>query len=203
MKTKLQKMMLGAGVMSVLALSPKADIVLGTTITGQVYGTASLYYDAWGHPYSDALNRGTPATSLNYAFSSGQAFSIAATGCVVDAGSFCTSPDGLPGIFRGLTVYALIGIWSTSATSINPVGSAFVVGSANNLVAPTGSGSFYLFLADNDGVFEDNPPQYFYTVTVPVPGEQPAVPEPGTYALFGLGIAGLLVGRRKLRRSRG
>lgn len=137
-----------------------------------VYGENSLYHDDWGHAYNDgsgnnetdALGRGDAAEAWQntpgsaFGFSSGDNLLITATGCVVDNGTACTGPDYMGGAFRGLPVYALIGIWSNSANEIDDVGSPFLVGGLLNLIVPDNglSSPLYLFLATNDGYFEDN-----------------------------------------------
>ncbi len=114
---------------------------------------------------------------------------VTATGCIVDAGATCTGPDGTGGVFRGLPVYSMIGLWSSTGGSITAIGGAFFIGSVANLVVP-GGGPAYLFLAENDGIFSDNSGQYNVSIE--------AVPEPTTLTLMALG--GLLIGARQRRR---
>jgi len=141
-----------------------------------VYGENSLYTTDWGHLYNDnsgsnennALGRGDPAEAWQnnpgdpYAFHSNQHILIEASGCVVDLGDQCTRPDYDGGLFRGLPVYSLIGIWSTTAVNtiddpLHSSGSPFYIGSLLDLWVPdNGLDPLYLFLATNDGIFKDN-----------------------------------------------
>ena len=175
-----------------------------------VYGENSLYHDDWGHSYIDplasdlsnneaaALGRGFPAEAWQnasgnaYGFTSGDNLLITATGCVVDNGSACTGPDG-GGNFRGLPVYALIGIWSNDADAIDPINSPFLVGALLSLIVPDNglSSPLYLFLATNDGIFSDNyyhngnPVDLFYdTYSV----EISSIPLPATFWLMASGL---------------
>jgi hypothetical protein len=99
----------------------------------------------------------------------GQPIQITATGCVVDAGSLCTGPEGFSSLFRGLRVYSLIGRWSMSPTVLDNatvVGEPFYVGPSASLVAPSaGPGPYFLFLGENEGGFTDNSGAYSVTAT--------------------------------------
>lgn len=175
-----------------------------------VDGKNSLYYETWGHPYTgawggenaeegNARNVGNPARAFEassgvpYGFMSGDNIQVTATGCVVDSGSSCTDPDYLGGDFRLLPVYALIGIWSTSSTSITPIDSiitnpgfvnpAFLIGSSLNLLVPDVSSPLYLFMATNDGNFSDN--SGAYTVRI---DKLSSVPAPSVIWLMLFGI---------------
>ena len=190
-----------------LVMSPlsQADSI---TIDYEVSGLDSLYFTDWGHAYNvsgagnqyDALGRGVAAGQVGYAFTSGQELDVSAWSCVRDAGQSCTGADGYNSLFRGLSVYSLIGIWSNSATDINPVGDAFSIGSALNLITPDSIGLLYLFLAENDGIFADNYAWDHYHVSISTSAMTPsAVPVPAAAWLFGSGIVGLfgVVKRRK------
>jgi len=177
-------------------------LVINTTVAG----TDNLYFSDWGHSYTGTLSsdgneasgvgRGNAASSVNYAFSSGQALSISATGSVIDLdGSTYTDPtgDNQGWDFRGLPVYSLIGLWSTSATLIDPVDSPFYIGSSLDLFAPTALGSLYLFMGENDGYFSDNFFDDKYNVSITVAN----VPAPSTIVLMALGMLGIMFARRR------
>jgi PEP-CTERM motif len=190
-----------------LALFVAASVSQAVVITHHVDAHDNLYNTAWvgaTNPYASAI--ATPgALDARVVEYGGGAFNFAtgglitlAVGCAVDAGASCTDADGLAGDFRGLPVYSLIGIWSASATAIDPLGAAFFVGSANSFVTPVSS-TAYLFLAENDGVFADNGGPG-YDVTINFTSDAPAaVPEPGTWALMGLGLVGMGFRFRKAR----
>lgn len=168
-----------------------------------VDGVNSLYTTDWGHPYNtgsgnefNAIGRGLPArafevSSSPFGFLSGTNLHLTATGCTVDAGVSCTGPGNDRGLFRGINVYALIGVWSTSATSITPVdmlsvNPAFYIGSLLDFVVPTFNSPLYLFMATNDGIFRDN--SGHYTVRIE------KVPTP---AVLWLMLAGIFFIKRK------
>lgn len=165
------------------------------------------------------LNTGLPARAMEtapnsgiaIAFTPGQQFNIEiptwsrvidlevhetdAMGIPWDA-TYRQNPDNLPfwGFdFRNLRVYGLIGIWSTSATSLvpyNPRGNPFdqlpfLVGYGFSAFVPQYHGQLYLYLANNDGFFDDNFSAYNVYVTL---RELRVVSEPSTLALFAGGL---------------
>lgn len=184
----------GAAVLLATLVSvPSADALILTHVVGPM---DNLYNTNWtGNAFAPgSLGTGVDAESVSlggspYDFSGNASILVSATGCIVDAGAACTGPDGLPpSTFRGLIVYSMIGLWSSTGTSITAIGVPFNVGSAAVLAVP-GGGPAYLFLAENDGNFSDNTAG-LYDVTI-------EVPEPGTLSLLFLG--GALVGLRRRR----
>jgi len=180
----------------------------GATITHLVDSMDSLYFTDWGHPYnvlpfstneSSALGRGDPAEVVSnfsgaFNFAGAGTLEVTASGSNAISATISFGPDGSPpGIFRALTVYSLIGVWSESSTEIDPLGDAFFVGSAATLAVPAGP-SAYLWLAFNDGIYDDNldQPSPGFSVTLTT------VPEPSSLVLLiaGLGLA-VGVGRRR------
>lgn len=107
--------------------------------------------------------------------------------------------------FRNLRVYGLIGMWSTSATSLvpyNPGGDPFdqlpfLVGYGFTSFVPQFHGQLYLYLANNDGFFNDNISSYNVYVTL---RELRQVSEPSTLALLGAGLLLITAASRRSRR---
>ena len=179
-----------------LAAAPAHAIVL-THVVGPMDNLYNL--TAWpGSPFppGNASEVGAPARSVEdggspFDFSGYSSVDVSATGCIVDNGTQCTGPDGIPGSpFRLLDVYSLIGVWSSTGSFITPIGNAFNIGSSETLSVP--GGPAYLFLAENDGIFGDNTDGH-YDVTIN------AVPEPTSLSLLALG--GALVAARRRRRQ--
>lgn len=188
---------------------------LAMTIDQTVGSRDNLYYTDWGHwytqPADNALSNpdSNPARDVTfggtaYNFAGIGSIGVTATGSVVDAGNIATGPDGdtcnpsclfNDGYFRDLRVYSLIGLWSTTADSITPIGdphtAPFFIGSHATLTAPGGP-SAYLFLAENDGDFGDNSGHYDVHLTF----DKQDVPEPSPVVLLLGGLVGLLILRR-------
>ena len=166
---------------------------LATTYKHKVNSRDNLYNTDWaGNPYSEIWNSGCwqpYANALNTPgaldaravkdrkgnvvdFSNGL-ISISAKGKVVDAGKKRTNANGYDWLFRGLYVYSLIGIWSSTTNSITAIGNAFFIGTKGDFFSPLEPA--YLFLANNDGLFSDNTRHYKVTIdyssniAVPIP----------------------------------
>lgn len=177
----------------------------------------NLYYADWGHWFTQAADNalGNPDSNPAHAVwwgDSGSSFnfagfdtlSITASGSVIDHFDTATDANGdscnptclfNDGYFRGLPAYSLIGIWSSSADTITPLGywqdELMFIGSSIDLKVPEIT-SAYLFLAENDGGFGDNYGHYNVQLTA-------SVPEPGTLGLLLVGIAGLAIARRRMK----
>jgi hypothetical protein len=201
----------------------------------EVLATDNLYYTDWGHwftnattgdPLDNALTApgSTSARAVDYNFTTTDFVTISTTGSVIDAGIYSTGPDGCgasdpadcyfgtDGNIYGQTAYSMIGLWSSSATSIDPIyigdtytGNAspwddffdavFLVGSSITLEVPEGTDA-YLFLAENDGLFYDNSGSYQVTLTT-----RNAVPEiDAGSAGIALALISALVGLFRERR---
>lgn len=181
-------------VLLILVIAPPAHAIILTHVVGP---KDNLYNTAWaGNPFPAAVGTGIDAQSVSsggfpFDFSGYSSISVTATGCIVDRAALCTDADGFPadGLFRGLTVYSMIGLWSSTGPAITAIGSPFFVGSAAVLSVPIGPA--FLFLAENDGIFSDNSGHYDVTVE--------AVPEPATLSLMALG--GALIGAARRRRN--
>jgi hypothetical protein len=135
-----------------------------TTLVVQVPGTANLSRSS-----NPAAGDSPPVLGSGPPVCPGTRVQVTATGCVVSDGPTCVGPDGNNGgPFNGLPVYTLIGQWGRSPnglTAATAVGNPFFVGSSIVLVAPSAPGSYFLYLAENDGIFSDNSRAYSVTVT--------------------------------------
>jgi hypothetical protein len=152
---------------------PEADVdaaggLVTTRLMLEVPGTANLYRAS-----SPAPGDTPPVMATGVPVCGGTKVQITATGCVVSAGPSCVGADGNNGgPFNGLPVYSLIGQWGRSPnglTAATAAGPAFFVGSNNVLAAPSGPGPYFLYLAENDGIFSDNSRAYSVTVTYTQP----------------------------------
>lgn len=106
--------------------------------------------------------------------------------------------------FRGLRVYSLVGMWSTSPTALVPLAPVplgapddlpFLVGYGIDLVVPGHAGPLYLFLGENDGYFDDNASAYDVTVTL----RAAEVAAPASLALLAGALVPLVRDRRRRR----
>lgn len=88
----------------------------------------------------------------------------------------------------------MVGIWSSEADDITAISETFQVGSALNLLTPQINGPHYLFLANNDGLFDDN--EFSYQVTI-----HAMVSESTTLPLLGLGLCFLGFTRYQKKRA--
>ncbi len=182
-----------------LAIAVSCGTASAATLSHVVGPKDNLYFTAWGHPHGTAPGTGVAARSVTdgfnpFNFSGLGSIGVLATGCIVDASAACTGPEGLTGLFRGLTIYSMIGVWSSSGNTVTAIGSAFDVGASNTLIVPIAPSAF-LFLGENDGNFADNlQGQYNVTLTY----QTSVVPVPAALPLLLSGFAGLaLFGRRR------
>jgi hypothetical protein len=166
----------------------------------------NLYFTDWGHPYNvppfndgnnefGAIGRGDPAQPVAADFAGFDQVVVSATGSNAINGSTSFGPDGNPpALFRALTVYSLIGVWSSSSAAILPLGNAFFIGDSAILPVPSSPAAF-LWLGFNDGKFDDNLDQPSPGFSVTLTG----VPEPSTLGLFVLALGLLRASRRRSR----
>lgn len=200
----------------------------------------SLYYEDWGHPYTETwdgvtresnersgINRGRPAQVVSagrgmpFDFSTEARVKIKSSGKAPINGQFAYGPKGVGGpLWRELRLYSMIGIWSRSATEIDPIGDPFFAAGPQLLDVPL-EDSVYLFLAFNDGIFSDNwdPPKNgrpgyrvkiarrktrngTSALTSAVSLQAGAnVPEPASAALLLVGLGAVAASRARRRRG--
>jgi hypothetical protein len=192
------------------------------TIEQTVDGHDNLFYTDWGHWFTQAGDNGVnaagsqAASSIPFNFGGLSSISITASGAVTQDLDTAFDPNGAcvascdsilfpNGDFRapGLTAYSLIGIWSRSATEIDPFYTGdqgwrdiesglglLLIGSTRDLMVPDFNAA-YLFLAVNDGGFADNSGHYDVRVTA-------SVPEPGALFLLVTGLFCLWLARRRV-----
>ena len=196
---------------SLLLLSMASLNVHALMITETVDGMDNLYFTDWGHIYPEALNTGQDVTAVQsggsaYNFSGAVGINITASGQVVDNGVTPTDANGDPnmfmdGNFRGLPVYSLIGIWSSSETQITQIGDPFAapffIGTSLMLSALDipNSPNLFLFLAENDGIFADNSGYYKVKLDVQF------VPIPASGVLLLSGLLTIFATRAKSKRK--
>lgn len=198
-----------------------------TTIINQnVLGTANLYNTVFGgsgspFPEAEATFGAADAVAVQFSgsafnFSGAAQISFSTTGAVQDNGlgiDSVTDADGIiaagpnvgndtgfgDGNFRGLPVYSLIGIFSTTSDVITPLGasidtanlgdplqSAFFIGTSLMLSDLPSVPELFLFLAENDGGFYDNSGSYDVTIQVT------PVPLPAAFWFFSTGVLGVM-----------
>ncbi len=179
-----------------------AQSAMSATANTSVNGSDNIYYTNWGSSNNglslDVVGKGNDVTAVSNGSGAidfsmlGPVMSIA-TGSVVDAGLTATDADGGSGIFNGLAVYSMIGVWSSTSAAITAIGDSFVVGTSGTFVVPNFANAF-LFLGENDGVFSDNSGAYSvsitYTTPVPLPAGMPLI-------LAGLGAFGFIARRKR------
>lgn len=208
-------------ILSALLLTSLSTFAAAATVTidTTVDSRDNLFYTDWGHWYTEPVDLtfqnpdSNPAHSVAltgnpFNFAGFTSLSITATGSVVDHFDIATDANGDPcsptclfhdGNWHGVKAYALIGIWSTTADKITPIGdphtAPFFVGTNISLTVPSVS-SLYLFLAENDGLYGDN--SGHYNVHIEASSTTPDVPVPAALPLFASALAGMgLIGRRK------
>ncbi len=208
---------IGLGVASSLIC---ATDVFAVTLIGEVNGLSNLYYDDWGHDFTNAFSEGgtdyastieqgeEPVAFDGHAFSANETFDVVARGCVVYGttllgSELCSGPNGLEDdIFRGNNYTGLIGIWSSAPDTIVPIegGSnpSFLVRPNSTLTTPNTTEDIYLFLGTNNKSFaegSESEPPYRVIITTQATNSE-GVPEPSS--LLGMfGVASLAMFFRK------
>jgi hypothetical protein len=180
-------------------------------------GAAAKYVSFNGQPFS-------------FDYSQVKSVNISVTGSVRDFSNTvytdangCATPsvcrEAEDPIYKGLPVYSLIGLWSTTADYITPVkfdsngkgyafgdlgyddeefysttASPFFIGTNLTIdfasIMPASAQHLYLFMAENDGAFSDNFAEDHYSATITVTTSD--VPVPPAAFLLGSGLLGLL-----------
>jgi len=179
-------------------------------VTDEVTGELRARDDILEWPAPFALGAGVPARSVQHQgsafdFSGWHFIDVLASGLMQDRNLTQTGPDGDGSdTFRGLDVYSLIGIWSSSPDTIVPVGAwapdatpAFDIGSSARIDIPQGF-AVYLFLGENDGLFYDNLGSYSVTITGGLVGAGGEVPLPAALALLVPALVALPRRRRRV-----
>jgi subtilisin-like proprotein convertase family protein len=95
--------------------------------------------------------RGSPGQEIS--------LSTLTNGIIVDALGSRIGPDGTAGAFRSLPLYALVGQWSASATTLTDqtiLSAPFFIGAEATLSVPEAPGDYYLWLGINDPDHTDN-----------------------------------------------
>lgn len=177
-----------------------AQSAMSATINTTVDARTNIYKSSWGSSNNginlDVVGRGRTAVAVSDAlgafnFSGFGSTMTLATGSVVDeCGNCSTDADGRAGLWNGLRVYSLIGVWSSTSAAITAIGDSFFVGTSGSFVIPDVANVF-LFLGENDGKFSDNSGSYNVQITaVPLPAG-------GLLLLGGLGAFGAFRKRKK------
>ncbi len=207
----------------VTILVPLSSVAL--TIESKVYSTDNLYAEDWGHWYTTeadhSLYQYSPGSTYAKAvmhngsafdFSNADTITVTIAGMVEDAGGYETSAAGcqIPecqfkdNYFHDQMAYGVIGIWSSTSDYITRINNNFfkndiiAVGEYLELLTPDVTSELYLFLGENDGNFNDNSADDFYSARI----EVSQVPLPAAAWLFSSAlIITTLTGFRKKIKS--
>ena len=207
---KIRTALLGLGL---AAATVMAAPVHALTVSTSVPGTASLF-DGTGFLPSELA---TKASGWSFAggpvyaglYNGGDNLSLTATGTIdydtANSWGDNTTADGktgglydTPPVWTDYTTTTgttfrsgqLVGLWSRTMGSLDPIGNILALGTSASLVAPTSVSTAYLYLAVADEGWADNGGQFDVTLNVT------PVPLPGTLWLFGSALLGMIGLRR-------
>ncbi len=202
---KIRTTLLGLGL---AAATVMAAPVHALTVSTSVPGTASLF-DGTGFLPSELADEATGwsfAGGPVYAglYNGGDNLSLTATNTIdFDTGTHSigdnTTADGSPPTIwtdytttTGTTFRSgqLVGLWSRTIGSLDPIGNILALGTSASLVAPTSVPTAYLYLAVADEGWGNNGGQFDVSLQVT------PVPLPGTLWLFGSALLGMIGLRR-------